>query len=481
MPEENGNTEKYLKTGALLYKKLSAVNTELIAFILMLLLCCQPLYSIAYRSLNVTDLVALYLAKATVIRFIGFLGLLNAGVDFYRRCYLFGRKAALKAFIGNIWTGLFLVVFVLAFVSCFTSSNVYVSFNGDAYRFEGLVSYVAYAGIFASASLLRGEKAKIWVLRAFLYVSAVVALVTLVKEATGSAILIYANGMVAPYSGTFINPNHYGYYLCVAVITSLGLYMSRPEWYNKLAYGVLFALNLFVLLLNQSFGPYLAVMIGIVLVFVFYVVRNGFKSCWPIAIPVAVFILLSVFVSEGIMLREFAKSFGEMINITKGIGKGIETGDMDSALDGVNGGSNRFRIWVATVKVIGDYPVLGCGTDTVHRLMPAYGLTSVEMPHNEYLQITANCGIPAGVLYVTALVWFFVRNARNLKRISSSTVIAGAVTATYAVSAFFGVGMTVTTCYLFLFLGLTNSWHSEKRVEELIKTHTVKPVTEKNE
>ncbi len=469
--ETSPEKDRYLPLGTVLYGKLAKLDTELISFLLMLLLCCQPLYSFVFRSDSLQALTALYHSKATVIRLIGFLGLLNAGADFYRRCYLFGRRAALKALFGNIWTGLMAIVLVIAFVSCFTSRYVYVSFNGDAYRYEGFVSYVAYAGIFASASLLRSERRRETVLRTFVFCSVPVALMTLLKELTGSDIIIYAGNRVAPYSGTFINPNHYGYYLCLAIAVSLGLYIKHDRWYMKLLFGTVFALNTLLLLLNGSYGPYLAALAGIVLAAVLYAVRGGIRSIWTAVFPVAAFVLLSIFVRNGAVFGDIAKTSGEFVKIMGSIGEGIGSGDVEGAVEGVNGGSGRFSLWVATVKAILDNPVLGCGTDCIHRVLPDYGGT-LDMPHNEYLQLTANCGIPAGLLWITALVWFFVRNMRCLKKITPATLVSGIAVFVYAVSAFVGVGMTVTTCYLFLFLGLTNSYHSAERVRELAITHT---------
>ena len=464
--------EKYLSIKTLIYKKLSVINTEMFAFFLLLLLCFQPLYSVIINVSVLYTRVALFYSKAVIIRLIGYLGLIIAAIDLYCKCYCFGHKVALKTFFGNMWTGLLAIVLVLAFISSLFAQDIYVSFNGDAYRYEGFASYVAYAGIFACASILTNESRRRWILKTFVSVSAALALLTLLKELTGTHIILENGGSILPYSGTFVNSNHYGYYLCVSMALAFSLYMDSEKWYYKVLYATIFSVNTLVLLLNGSFGPYLAAIAGMILAVIFYIIRKGIKFSWPAVFPIAVLIILSIFINEGAMLKEIGKTLGEIVNIFSAIGKGISEGDIGDAISDVNGGSNRFQIWVATIKVIMDYPILGCGTDNVHLIITRYGLSSVEMPHNEYLQLMANCGILAGIVYITALVWLLVRSMRNLKKLTPAVLIAGVAAATYALSAFVGVGMTITTCYLFFMLGLTNSYHQDERIKELIKANT---------
>ena len=95
------------------------------------------------------------------------------------------------------------------------------------------------------------------------------------------------------WSGTYINANHYGYYLAVCMMVSVGLYQDGDKWYKKLIYGVMFIINCFVLAKNQSYGSFLAILFGFLLYAVFYIIRNGFKESWYLLILFVLFLALS--------------------------------------------------------------------------------------------------------------------------------------------------------------------------------------------
>ena len=93
----------------------------------------------------------------------------------------------------------------------------------------------------------------------------------------------------------------------------------------------------------------------------------------------------------------------------------------------------------------------------------------MSIPHNEVLQIGANMGSPAMLVYVTAIIWFGVVAIKNVKKLSNTSLIAGCAAATYLASSLVGVSMTITTCFLFFVLGMLNSWFKEKNQEDLNK------------
>ena len=142
---------------------------------------------------------------------------------------------------------------------------------------------------------------------------------------------------------------------------------------------------------------------------------------------------------------------------------------MDEALEGVDGGSGRFSLWKAGIKIMLDYPIFGCGPENIQYLMSKYGASAMSIPHNELIQIGANMGIPALLLYVTSMIWFAVVTIKNIKNLSCMALVAGAGAATYLASSLVGVSMTIAACYLFLMLGLLNSWFKEKNQEDLNK------------
>ena len=451
-----------------IYTPFSKIHTSEIAFILLLLLVCQPLYGIFTDSSSATNLVATFYGKATIIRFIGIIGLLNGFIDYYCKRFIYRKKYWDKTFLKNSWTGLLAIELIIAFLSALFCARKSVAFLGDAYRYEGFLSYLAYAGIFASASLLSDERKKKNLLIVLVSVSMVVAFFTILKDIAGVSGILRTGGRVMAWSGTYINANHYGYYLAVCMMVSVGLYQDGDKWYKKLIYGVMFIINCFVLAKNQSYGSFLAILFGFLLYAVFYIIRNGFKESWYLLILFVLFLALS-FIVNNKLANDIVKTFSEFLHISESIGEGIGSGDMEEALDGVDGGSSRFSLWKATIRVMLKYPIFGCGPENIQYVIGNYGVKSMSIPHNEVLQIGANMGIPAMLVYVTAMIWFGVVAIKNIKKLSNTALIAGCAVATYLASSLVGVSMTITTCFLFFVLGMLNSWFKEKNQEDLNK------------
>ena len=460
--------EKIYSIKKSIYTPFSKIDAAFIAYILMIVLVCQPLFSLFFDASTSSQIVALYFGKATLIRLIGLLGLINAFFDYYCKRFIYRKKYWDKTFLKNAWTGLLAILLIISFLSALFSARKYTAFFGDAYRYEGFFSYVAYAGIFASASLVTNEKRRKSLLIIFVSISLTVGIATILKELAGFSFLMNSGGRIMAWSGTFINPNHYGYYICVSMAVALGLYQESRTWKGKVVYGIMFLTNTFVLAKNTSYGPFLAILFGFILYAVLYIIKNGFKESWYLLVLFALFIGLSFLVNNK-LANDITKTFSEFLNISSSIGEGIGSGDIDSATDGINGGSGRFVLWKAAVKIMLKYPIFGCGPENIQYIIHNYGASPLTIPHNEILHIGANMGIPAMLVYVTAIIWFGVVAIKNIKKLSNTALIAGCAAATYLASSLVGVPMTITTCFLFLTLGLLNSWFKEKNQEDLTK------------
>src|SRR5205085_2854870 len=83
----------------------------------------------------------------------------------------------------------------------------------------------------------------------------------------------------------------------------------------------------------------------------------------------------------------------------------------------------RIMLWRNTVKLIEDDPLTGCGAGNWKLIYPKYGIsgtryietgsTHYEHPHNDYLVIASEAGIPAAIafiLFLFSIVWIAWRN-----------------------------------------------------------------------
>jgi O-antigen ligase len=82
--------------------------------------------------------------------------------------------------------------------------------------------------------------------------------------------------------------------------------------------------------------------------------------------------------------------------------------------------SARGFIWVDTLKLIADYPLLGTGLGTYATAFARYtqndsAYTPIEQSHNDYLQILADAGLVGGGLALWFLVSLFRSFARGIK------------------------------------------------------------------
>jgi len=81
----------------------------------------------------------------------------------------------------------------------------------------------------------------------------------------------------------------------------------------------------------------------------------------------------------------------------------------------------RFEYMRAGLKIIGDYPLLGTGPDTVDLVFqnPKYGLSEIAKKnvhlHNNFFQIAAERGVPALVAWIVFIIWTFTSLLRRFK------------------------------------------------------------------
>ncbi len=111
-------------------------------------------------------------------------------------------------------------------------------------------------------------------------------------------------------------------------------------------------------------------------------------------------------------------------------------------------GYNKLRIEYMRVgiKIIGDFPLVGTGPDTVDMVFqkPKYGLSeeakrNVHL-HNNIIQIGAERGIPTLLAWLTFMVWVFISILKLLKN-KDPTLRPFTVAALGALLALFTAGL----------------------------------------
>lgn len=325
-----------------------------------------------------------------------------------------------------------------ALLSTLFSENLLHAWRGGTYMHDGLRTYLVYAGVLLAACGLREEKDRLWVLRLFGSVVCYLSLIMLAQEFWPGAVypIFPSRG-----SAVFNNSNHFGYILCMGMLAHLGLWLyDRERPVLRALYLIGFCFLTYTLLVNDTFGAYLASAVTLPVVYLFFW-KSGRKLAWREFLPVLLFVLISLANVLG-LLPGGNNLLGSLLQF----GNDVEHITEDSA------GTNRMILWKQTVERIKQRPIFGFGPEGF------YGENALELnrsPHNEYLQIAGYLGLPALGLYLAALVTLLIHHWKHIRELSATTLAAAGVTVVYLVSACFGNPVFNTAPYHWMFLGLT--------------------------
>lgn len=314
---------------------------------------------------------------------------------------------------------------------------------GHEMRKESVFVYLTYFFVFfLGASLVKNEKIKKNIIYLFVAISLIfgicVVFTLLFDTHTFTLEVKYFKFWIM---AIYNNPNHYAYYLNVVIICSAALFVLEKNKILKWLCFLNFVLNIVILILNNTFGCYLACIGGLIfLLVVLYMIdkRIDKNTIFLLGIFIVISIIMSFFVPT--VFSNLAELLFDIKSIV------YDEEDASSA------GTGRWRLWMQTVEYISERPIFGFGTEGIADAMADLGYE--ERTHNEYLQYTAFYGIPAALCYLAGIMAVFIHGLKNKAKLDKYAIISLAAAFAYCFSAFFGVSRTYTAPYLFIFLGL---------------------------
>jgi len=323
---------------------------------------------------------------------------------------------------------------------------------------EGLTAYCFYAMLYVTSVWLTEEKKRRIVQLTMMIGSIIPAIVFWLVELGctsyqygwfGDWLFIISNHRASIY----LNSNYYGYYLTVILAIAATYFVSAKKWKECLIPLFVFVINVMTLVANDTLGAYVAVLLCLILIPVLYSVRNKFRVIY--LIPFLLFFGITMWINFGVFWEEIGIASGNTIrnymSLRADIGN-ILAGNEDAA----SAGSGRWFLWQVTWDLMLKEPVFGCGPEQMVFYLEEMTSVPYNWPHNEYLQYSAMLGIPAGLMYLAAIVSLAFTQMKQVKKISETTLIAGCVAFGYAVSAFFGGTTYVTAPYMFMALGMAS-------------------------
>jgi len=443
------------KTMPELFQSIPASVFEWIAVIFLCILAAAPVWT-AFPMYEEGGDLSVQTQRAimfsSVNNSVGFTGLFMGVFLLPWTYYNLPRKPIRERIRGH---GLPLFLLAMLFWSCLScafSTNPSLSFWGDTYRQDGLISYFSYAGMFILATQVKRKKPVRIVLNVMTAVAALLALFCLLNiQVVNELFFIRADTAV------FSNANHYGYYLSMMLPSAVWLFMDA-KGKRRILYALEMGLLSNSLIKCHSLGPLLAVVVAMTAFLIITFIRCRDKFRMAVFAYILIFVILGV---SSVNTWNIGADLGRTADDTKIIVKNMwETVDEETkeALNSV--GSKRGVLWINALRFIKERPIFGYGPDNLGGVYYAAGCTN-DRPHNELLQFAASLGIPAMVFYVCGLACLLLLFIRKFKQLTTWEICSYVVIGSYLISSLFGNTMYYTTPFYFTLLGLCFSQISQ--------------------
>lgn len=356
--------------------------------------------------------------------YVGYLAVGFAVFFIISRCMKMNRIEILLYLREHIWDFALLLFLVLAVVSTSQAKYIKISYEGYVTRFSGLRTFFIYAGIYICGRTIKTK-------RNVLYWIFIVT-----STFQGTLILTKDIGYFGLYEGAFFNTNHTGYFMCMGIMSAEVLMIQKDlrKGIRCLA-ALLLGYNLWLLIINNTFGAYLAVFVGMIFMCMIGLLNKQISGKATFA-AVIIFLIVSVLgeIHTGNVMENFNITIGDINKI----------GDGDESVGSV--GTGRGELWINCMKSISERPLLGCGPELLWYV-------GDDEPHNEVMQLCAEEGVPAGMLYLFAVLMLFVSKIKTIRKETKGIVCSAGIVTAYFVSSMFGVIFFYTATFYFLFLG----------------------------
>lgn len=418
---------------------------ENVSLLFLLVWVCTPLLIMFLNVVNfrITDIVNYYL-----VLYIGFFGLIISLTAFLKKKFEnnnlkdYNFKKKLIKYSDKLFL---LIMLLLALISCLLAKDKISAFLGNTYRHEGYITYIAYIGFFTLVLTLKNEKKRKILMHIFCFVATIMSVLTILQfYRIPIRVFINFRGML---SAVFYNSNHYAYYLTIAVMVMSGIFITNNNLVVKVLYLIEFIISIFVLIVNDTFGAYSAVFIGIIFSMLF-LSKIKTKNFFYTIIIFIIFIVVSIFIdiNYNIVKNNIISIFTSAHQITTDINNSDYIG------------AGRMGLWKDSFFFIKQKPIFGFGLENLHCAYNGYKIMNNNRPHNEYLQHAVFMGVPALLCYISSLFIIVKNNYKYRKKISDSTQIALCSMIAYCASAFFGNTMFYTTPYFIIMLSMCSSY-----------------------
>ena len=336
----------------------------------------------------------------------------------------------------------------LLFLFCIIISTIVNGFSQDAllgvqYRYIGVFDMITLiiAYKLCTSSIDRPALRKA-VLISYIAISDLITIVFIVDYKTS---MIDAFRNKNEPAAIFFHGNHYGYFLVMAVVICAGLFLFSSGVIRILS-AISFILNTIALVMNQSMGCILAVAVIFTISAVYILIRGIIPRVRVLLFIAVIAVLAAIAMIKNPDLRE---DVYQLINESMMLISGDKSSDI---------GHGRIGLWEYTLELIKDKPLTGYGCEGITGMLGDQFWYS-DNPHNEVLTYAAYYGVPAAIIYTSAVIATIIKGLRSG---DSTSMIAAAAATAYFISSMFGVAMFYTLPFFFVLLGISDNQKSER-------------------
>ncbi len=331
---------------------------------------------------------------------------------------------------------LFILLAIWSFITTCINGFTDYALNGTYYRNESISSFLRYYLIYFICGLITTKKQRNFLLHLLMYSSMILVLFDLLNY-----INILDEKFNTLWSSVFFNTNHYGYYLTLVCLVSMSYFLLED---HNLKYLLIFCFNLFVLIFNNTFGSYLGVIIG--LLFAFLISFKITQLDKRRMLTILIIVILST-VSVRLINPASSGNLSLLISDVEDVAENDE--------NAVNAGSGRWVLWTYTVEELNKHPInylKGFGVEGLSDQM--MNKTGNSRPHNEFIQQVEFFGLPALILYVSAILLIYLRANKYYKSLDLPTIVALITSFGYLFQSGLGNTMFYTSPFFFSILGM---------------------------
>ena len=450
---------KKCKTLKEIYTILGTKPFEKVAFILVLLWVLLPAWSCAehfyWGIVGVNDMQKNYAVEAgykIAMQFVGSLSLVFAIIYLIGR-FVMNKEQILQKIKKEPWHFCLLAMLFWACISTLLSDDIYTSFHGTDYRFDGLQSYFYYAAMYVCAFIVANTNKNKVVCNVFAVVASLASLIVILQDLGNSFInQCFVGG---PRTAMFFQFNHTGYYLNLGIVCLMGLYLYEKRLWLRFYYALSLAFQLFAILVNSTFGSYLGSFAAMIMITIFFY-RKVRKFDYKPLVVVAIFFLISFASYMGYVPTSSGEDM--RVNLQTLFG---DAGDiLDDPLNATGAGHGRMTLWQQGLKMIPRRPIFGYGPEQLDKELSE--IMWVDRPDNEFIQHAVFLGIPGLLFYLGALITMFIYQWIHMRKLEGTTLIAAGCVVAYLVSSLFGNSMFYTVPYLYMFLAFAGGRREEE-------------------